>query len=338
MHRAISSSQAWRSPRRPSGSPHFFRTAVACGTSLPRHAHVRAARSNICRNDLINHIDKIDIGAACDRDRRDRAPTVVRLANNRSGQVFLNELGRASITRESVTSVRFPYRQSSAAPNLDGPLRRSDHAARLQSACWSCARHSFVPAKSRSAAARNNGRGQVGTLLRVLLQKTQRTAHASSSARCFKCHGRPGTAGRSHTQGRPIVSLHRRSVVLVGMARHHVRRRSRRDHREGDAPSFLMPRKDDFDSAVVASDMPRPDRDRALAAVTMSSDDRERGRSSALFPAKSLQADTALADISNHDRSAEAVRSIGAAGASPTTSNRRGDGLFMLRSSERRPR
>jgi hypothetical protein len=73
---------------------------------------------------------------------------------------------------------------------------------------------------------------------------------------------------------------------------------------KGDAPSFLMPRKDDFDSAVVASDMPRPDRDRALSAATISSDDRERGRSSALFPAKSLQADTSLADISNHDRSA----------------------------------
>src|SRR5258708_28292808 len=99
-----------------------------------------------------------------------------------------------------------------------------------------------------------------------------------------------------------------------------------------------MPREGDFDSAVVASDVPRPDRDRALWAATMSSDDRERGRSSARFPAKSLQADTALADISNHDRSAEALRSIGAAGASPTTSNRRGDGLFMLRSSERRPR
>ena len=107
---------------------------------------------------------------------------------------------------------------------------------------------------------------------------------------------------------------------------------------KGDAPSFLMPRKDDFDSAVVASDMPRPDRDRALSAATMSSDDRERGRSGALFPAKSLQANTALADISNHDRSAEALHSIGAAGASPTTSNRRGDGLFMLRSSERGPR
>jgi hypothetical protein len=89
---------------------------------------------------------------------------------------------------------------------------------------------------------------------------------------------------------------------------------------KGDAPSFLMPRKDDFDSAVVAPDMPRPDRD--LSAATMSSDDRERGRSSALFPAKSLQANTTLADISNHDRPAEALRSIGAAGASPTTSNR----------------
>jgi hypothetical protein len=32
-------------------------------------------------------------------------------------QLFLNELGRADITRESVTSVRFPYQRSAAEPN-----------------------------------------------------------------------------------------------------------------------------------------------------------------------------------------------------------------------------
>src|SRR5258708_1369971 len=98
-----------------------------------------------------------------------------------------------------------------------------------------------------------------------------------------------------------------------------------------------MSRKDDFDSAVIASDMLRPDRDRALSAPTMSSDDRERGRSSALFSAKSLQADAALADMSNHDPSAEALRSIGAAGASPTTFNPPRRRTVLSRSSERRP-
>jgi hypothetical protein len=61
----------------------------------------------------------------------------------------------------------------------------------------------------------------------------------------------------------------------------------------------------------------------------MSSDDRKRCRSSALFLAKSPQADTALADVSNHDRSAEASRSPGRVHASSATPNLPGDGLFV---------
>jgi hypothetical protein len=223
MRRAISPSQAWRSPFHPSCLPPSMRVAIACRTSFrPNNESSRFPEKRLPQRSHQSH--------RWNRYRPRYASATAAIAYPlwrgcpiiAVGQAFLNQLGQAGITRESVTSVRFPYRQSSAAPNLDGPLRRSDHAAPLQSACWSCARHSFVPAKSRSAAARNNGRGQVGTLLRVLLQKAQRTAHASSSARCFKCHGRSSTAGRSHTQGRPIVSLHRRSIVLVGMARHHV--------------------------------------------------------------------------------------------------------------------
>jgi hypothetical protein len=148
------------------------------------------------------------------------------------------------------------------------------------------------------------------------------------AARCFKWHGRSSTAGRSPTQADPLYRSIGSLLCSAGITRHDVRRCSRRDDREGDAPSFLMPRKDDFDSADIASDMLRPDHDRACSAPTMSSDDRERHRSSALVPAKSLQADTALVDALNHDRSAEALRSIVAACAAPTTSNPPCDGLF----------
>ena len=55
----------------------------------------------------------------------------------------------------------------------------------------------------------------------------------------------------------------------------------------------------------------KPDRDGALTAAALTLDDRERGWSSALFPAKPPHADTASTDMPNHDRSAEAMRSPG---------------------------
>ena len=106
---------------------------------------------------------------------------------------------------------------------------------------------------------------------------------------------------------------------------------------KGDAPNFDILQDGDFDSSDIASHTLKPGRDGAQTAPALSSDDRERGRSSALFPAKPPHADTVPVDMPNHDRSAEVLRSPGHVGASPTTTNPWGDSLFVRRSSERRP-
>jgi hypothetical protein len=171
MRRAISPSQAWRSPFHPSCLPLSMRVAIACRTSFrPNNESSRCPGKRLPQRSHQSH--------RWNRYRPLYASATAAIAHPlwrgcpliAVGQAFLNQLGQAGITRESVTSVRFPYRQSSAAPTLDEPLRRSDHAAPLQSACWSCARHPFVPAKSRSAAPRNNGRREAGALLRASLQ------------------------------------------------------------------------------------------------------------------------------------------------------------------------
>jgi hypothetical protein len=66
---------------------------------------------------------------------------------------------------------------------------------------------------------------------------------------------------------------------------------------KGDAPNFDIPQDGDFDSSDIAAHTSKPDRDGALTAATVSSEDRERGWSSALFPAKQPHADTASADM-----------------------------------------
>jgi len=106
---------------------------------------------------------------------------------------------------------------------------------------------------------------------------------------------------------------------------------------KGDAPNFDIPQDGDFDSSDIASHTLNPDRDGAPTAPALSSDDRERSWSSALFPARPPHADAASADMPNRDRSAEASRSPGHVVASPTTSDPWGDSLFVPRSSERRP-
>jgi hypothetical protein len=97
---------------------------------------------------------------------------------------------------------------------------------------------------------------------------------------------------------------------------------------KGDAPNFDMPKDAYFDSGDIGSDK--------VTAPTVPSDDRERGWSSALFPAKPPQANTASADVPNHDRSAEASRSPDAASAILKTTKPPSDNLFVPRSSERR--
>ena len=185
-------------------SPPSIRRALTCRASFPQ---ARAcSRWPVKRLSQRSHhdVDEIDIGAARDGDRCGRAPAwrghrIIAVGE----EAFLNELERASVIRESVTSVRFPYRQSSAEPNLYGHARRSDHAAPLQAACLSCvrlrARHSFVPAKSRSAAARNIGQGPGRRALARLAPKGAGHGTCFVVGAMFECQGRSSTAGQSHT-------------------------------------------------------------------------------------------------------------------------------------------
>ncbi len=105
----------------------------------------------------------------------------------------------------------------------------------------------------------------------------------------------------------------------------------------GDAPNFDMPKDAYFDSTEIASETLAPGPHAALTAPAATSDDRERGWSSALFPVKPPKSDIAPADVPNHDRTAEESRSPGAASATPTTTKPSTDSLFVPRSSERRP-
>src|ERR1700686_4596141 len=73
---------------------------------------------------------------------------------------------------------------------------------------------------------------------------------------------------------------------------------------KGDAPNFDMPQDGDFGSSDNASTL-KPDRDGALTAPALSSDDRERGWSSALFPASPPDGETMRPHMPKRDPSAE---------------------------------
>jgi hypothetical protein len=106
---------------------------------------------------------------------------------------------------------------------------------------------------------------------------------------------------------------------------------------KGDAPNFDMPKDAYFDSSETASEPLAPGPNAALTAPAVTSDDRERGWASALFPAKPPKAESTSADVPNHDRPAEEPRSPGPGSASPTTTAPPADRLVVPRSSERRP-
>ena len=142
--------------------------------------------------------------------------------------------------------------------------------------------------------------------------------------------------GNPPSKGRPFVLRHRSLSRLVGTARHHVRRRRQGDRREGRRAELRHAAGRHFDSSDIASYTLKPDRDGALTAPALSSDDQSAAGRAHCF-LRRPHADTASVDMPNHDRSAEALRSPGHVGASPTTSNPWGDSLFVPRSSERRP-
>ncbi len=106
---------------------------------------------------------------------------------------------------------------------------------------------------------------------------------------------------------------------------------------KGNAPNFDMPKDAYFDASDVASEALTPGPQAALSAPAPTPDDRERGWSSALFPAKPTQPDGISGDVQNRNRAVKESRSLGPATAAPKTSKTPADSLFVPRSSERRP-
>ena len=106
---------------------------------------------------------------------------------------------------------------------------------------------------------------------------------------------------------------------------------------KGNAPNFDLPKDAYFDTSDIASDTPMPGAPAALNPPASTPDDRVRGWSSALFPAKSPKPDSTSAEVQNGDRAADERRSPGRAGAAPAASKAPVDSLFVPRSSERGP-
>jgi hypothetical protein len=106
---------------------------------------------------------------------------------------------------------------------------------------------------------------------------------------------------------------------------------------KSNAPNLDMPKDAYFDASDIASDTPMPGPRAALTPPEQTPDDRVRGWSSALFPAKSPNPDNPSADVQNRDRTAEEPRLSGPAAAAQATSKAPIDSLFVPRSSERRP-
>lgn len=106
---------------------------------------------------------------------------------------------------------------------------------------------------------------------------------------------------------------------------------------KGNAPNLDMPRDAYFDGSDIASDTPMPAPDTGVRTPERAHDDRERGWSSALFPAKPAKPDSTSAGVHNGNRAVEETRSTGAAAAQPARGKPPVDSLFVPRSSEPKP-
>jgi hypothetical protein len=106
---------------------------------------------------------------------------------------------------------------------------------------------------------------------------------------------------------------------------------------KGDAPNFDMPKDTNFDFSDVGLAIPPPVLN-ATAAPTIVPDDRQRGWSSALFPAKPQALDRPSTKASTTDTRAADLQERDAPNAVPPTATLQADGLFVPRSPERRPK
>jgi hypothetical protein len=105
---------------------------------------------------------------------------------------------------------------------------------------------------------------------------------------------------------------------------------------KGDAPNFDMPKGTNFDLGDVGVTIAPPVLN-ATAAPTVAPDDRQRGWSSALFPAKPQPLDRPSTHTSVSDKPATDLQERDARSAVPPTAALQPDGLFVPRSPERRP-
>jgi hypothetical protein len=106
---------------------------------------------------------------------------------------------------------------------------------------------------------------------------------------------------------------------------------------KGNAPNLDMPKDAYFDPADIGWDTPTHDPNVSAAASTHTPDDRQRGWSSALFPANPTKPEGAPGDVPKRDEDVEKPRSTGHNGAHATAAESPADSLFVPRSNERRP-
>jgi hypothetical protein len=103
----------------------------------------------------------------------------------------------------------------------------------------------------------------------------------------------------------------------------------------GDAPDFDMPKDTSIEFLDIGSDTTPPPNDPS-PGTDSTSDERERGWSSALFPSKSKPPEGETKDTPNDQPIAREPPSAGVTNAHPFAAQARVDSLFVLRSSDRR--
>jgi hypothetical protein len=104
--------------------------------------------------------------------------------------------------------------------------------------------------------------------------------------------------------------------------------------KKGNAPNFEMPNDAYLNGDDIAAGALPARQHAVLTTPALTLDDRERGWSSALFPAKPVTTDHPTTGVQNRDHAAEQSRSIDAPSHVPLANKTPGDSLFVPRSSE----
>ena len=105
---------------------------------------------------------------------------------------------------------------------------------------------------------------------------------------------------------------------------------------KGDAPNFDMPKDTSIEFFDIGSS-PTPAPNDPSPGSDVASDERERGWSSALFPAKAKPPEGKTKDTPDDQPTAQEVPSAGVTNAHPFAAKAPVDSIFVLRSRDRRP-